>query len=98
VGAPDQGRYPALDVNDRGCPGKPDHLSFPSKGSAQALLLCGAAVVSISSWMEMSAVERVIAYRNGPPLRIPTDGHGACGTGGTTRTATAPGDRADHQG
>jgi hypothetical protein len=27
VGAPDQGRYPALEVNDRGCPGKPDHLT-----------------------------------------------------------------------
>ena len=26
MGAPDQGRYPALEVNDRGCPGKPDHL------------------------------------------------------------------------
>jgi len=30
VGAPDQGRYPASEVNDRGCPGKPDHLRAES--------------------------------------------------------------------
>jgi hypothetical protein len=39
VGAPDQGRYPASEVNDRGCPGKPDHLKLTSEERAELALL-----------------------------------------------------------